>query len=303
MLIEEWMPRWDARERHRITLGAPAESVYAALRTADLGGHPWVRAMLALRALPSAIGNRTRFREIRARACEPVTLAAFEAQGFRVLEEDPPRELVLGLEGAFWTAGGDLRLVDPAAFGGPVPAGTARAAWNFTVTPEPGGRCVLCTETRHRHGRSLRPATVPALLDPDPPRKRGHPPAHAAEHPRARRNRRGGGAYHRRRMTCVPRAGRAALPRNESGTMSVFTMVVLIVLIGTLGKVLQSFAGRSAAPLPDGRLRELEAALRANELRLAQTEERLEEMGEKLVFVEHLLAAPAKAPELPSSRD
>ncbi len=84
--------------------------------------------------------------------------------------------------------------------------------------------------------------------------------------------------------------------------MSVFTMVVLIVLIGTLGKILQGFAGRSAAPLPDGRLRELEAALHANELRLAQTEERLEEMGEKLVFVEGLLQAPAKAPGLPPSR-
>lgn len=84
--------------------------------------------------------------------------------------------------------------------------------------------------------------------------------------------------------------------------MDVFTMVVLIILIGTVGKVLRSFARRSAAPLPDGRLRELEAALRANELRLAQTEERLEEMGEKLVFVEGLLEAPAKAPALPSPR-
>lgn len=80
--------------------------------------------------------------------------------------------------------------------------------------------------------------------------------------------------------------------------MGVFEMVVAIVFIGTVGKVLQAFAGRGPAPLADGRVRELEAALRASELRLGQTEARVEELGEKLEFVETLLAAPGEAPRI-----
>jgi hypothetical protein len=146
-LIDTWMPRWDARERHRVRVRARPDEVYAALRTADLAAHPAVRALLLLRALPAALASGARRRELRRRSAEPVTLAAFEEQGFRVLAEDPPRELLIGLEGVFWTAGGGIRAVDPARFAGPVPPGMARAAWNFSIVPDAGG-CVLRTETR-----------------------------------------------------------------------------------------------------------------------------------------------------------
>jgi hypothetical protein len=148
MLIDRFMPRWDARERHRIRVRAAPEAVYAALRTADLARHPLVRALLALRALPAVLADRSRRRELRERAARPITLAAFEEQGFRVLAEDPPRELVIGLEGAFWTPAGDLRPVDPLTFAGPVPPGVARAAWNFSVDRVDDRSCVLRTETR-----------------------------------------------------------------------------------------------------------------------------------------------------------
>jgi hypothetical protein len=81
--------------------------------------------------------------------------------------------------------------------------------------------------------------------------------------------------------------------------MGVFEMVVLIVLIGTVGKVARAHArGR----VPAGTEREIQVlrdALRANELRLGQAEDRVAELGEKLVFVEALLAKPAERSGLP----
>jgi hypothetical protein len=148
VLIDEFLPQWDASERHRIRVRAAPEQVYRALRTADLGRHPVVRALLLLRALPAALLTGSGLRELRARATGPIGLEALEAQGFRVLAEDPPHELLIGLEGAFWKAGGALRPVDPSSFRDPVPAGLARAAWNFRVTPEAPASCLLHTETR-----------------------------------------------------------------------------------------------------------------------------------------------------------
>jgi hypothetical protein len=148
MLIDRWMPRWDARERHRIRVRSSPEATYAALRTTNLAAHPLVRMLLLLRAIPALLADRAERREMRERGLRPVTLAAFEEHGFRVLDEDAPRELLIGLEGAFWKPSGNLRPVDPITFAEPVPAGLARAAWNFAVVPEAGGGCTLHTETR-----------------------------------------------------------------------------------------------------------------------------------------------------------
>jgi hypothetical protein len=148
VLIDRFLPRWDARERHRIAIRAVPAEVYSALRTVDLAGHPLVRALLLLRAIPAALSRSPRRRELRTRASQPITLATFEEQGFRVLAEDPPHELLIGLEGAFWKPSGELHPVDPVSFREPVPAGRARAAWNFSIAPASAGGCVLHTETR-----------------------------------------------------------------------------------------------------------------------------------------------------------
>jgi hypothetical protein len=86
--------------------------------------------------------------------------------------------------------------------------------------------------------------------------------------------------------------------------MGPFEMVVLIVFIGTVGKVAQTFMARPSrlgAPGADDRIRVLETELRANEARLAQAEEKVAELGEKLVFVEQLLARPESHAQLASS--
>ncbi|NKB71865.1 MAG: hypothetical protein GKR89_32720 [Candidatus Latescibacteria bacterium] len=147
MLIDQYLPEYDAVERHSIAVGAPAETIYAALHTADLAGAFLVRLLLALRGLPAALGPgglRAWWRQAQA----PVTLAAFEEMEFSLLAEEPPHELVLGLAGRFWTPTGDLHPVDAATFAAPCRPGTARAAWNFSIVPQTDGTCRLHTETR-----------------------------------------------------------------------------------------------------------------------------------------------------------
>ncbi|MFN2564397.1 MAG: hypothetical protein ABR499_05215 [Gemmatimonadaceae bacterium] len=126
--------------------------MYEALWAANLSP-PVVRVLLGLRALPGALLTaaarpREARQRLRARTAAPVTMRDVVAQGFAVLEEDAPRELVLGVVGAFWRLRGDMRRVDATSFRGPQPAGTARAAWNFHLAKRADGTCVLSTETR-----------------------------------------------------------------------------------------------------------------------------------------------------------
>jgi hypothetical protein len=148
-LIDRFLPTYSTVERHVITVRAPVEIVYRAIRSADLAGAVPVRLLLALRALPPALRQgRAGLSRLHRQAREPITLAAFERQGFAVLDEDPPREILLGLVGAFWTLNGGLRTTNSIHFRGPQEPGTARAAWNFLVDQQPSGKVTLSTETR-----------------------------------------------------------------------------------------------------------------------------------------------------------
>jgi hypothetical protein len=147
-LIDAFMPRWDVIERHHTTVRASAERVYAAIAEANLGGGALVALLVGLRSLPAAImrggpGLRALMNT------PPFTLESLERAGFRVLERDPPREIVLGIEGQFWQLSGGRCTPDVAAFRTDAPApGMARGIWNFTVVPEASGRVRLSTETR-----------------------------------------------------------------------------------------------------------------------------------------------------------
>lgn len=158
MLLENLMPVYDAIERHVTVVRAPQASVFAAIRSADLSGSLLTRTLLVARAGPLVLLALLRsprdglaaLRQ-RARRAGGVHLADFERAGFRVLVEEVPQEVVIGLLGRFWTPNGDLRrdlsLVHFAA--GP-PPGYALAGWNFVVRPREDGTSELATETRVR---------------------------------------------------------------------------------------------------------------------------------------------------------
>lgn len=148
MLIDRFMPRPDAVEVHALVIEAPPQAVYRALWATDFGGSWLVKGLLGLRALPALLSSRAR----RRGAPRRLDLEAVIAAGFGRLAEDPGRELVLGVVGRFWRPADNLLPFDRAAFDGPVPPGTARAVWNFSLRPAGSGGCELSTETRVQCG-------------------------------------------------------------------------------------------------------------------------------------------------------
>jgi hypothetical protein len=149
MLIDDFLPRYSTSERHATLVRAPVGLTYEAIRSADLAEALPVRILLALRALPAALRRgRSGVGKLPLCGRAPITLRDFERSGFAILAEDPPRELLIGLVGAFWTLGGGICATDAEHFRSEPRPGTARTAWNFVVEERHGGVVTLSTETR-----------------------------------------------------------------------------------------------------------------------------------------------------------
>jgi hypothetical protein len=146
MLIDAWMPEYDYVERHQTVVRARESDVYRVLMEVELGAQPIVRLLLGLRALPAWLLRRQPLR----RPGRSLALRNAPAYGFLLLEERAPQEVVLGLTGRFWQVGGGVLPSDRRTFRDRVPAGTARAAWSFALSPVRSGETLLSTETRIR---------------------------------------------------------------------------------------------------------------------------------------------------------
>lgn len=129
--IESWLPEYQFVERHSLLIDAPADRVYDAIRRADFARSFFVKALFFLRGL----GRK------------PHAVRLGNMEGFTILEEDRPREIVVGLEGPFWKPTCVLRKTTAETFRETQRGGTARAAWNFHVARE-GSKTRLFTETR-----------------------------------------------------------------------------------------------------------------------------------------------------------
>lgn len=148
--IDEFLPSPEVVSRHSIRVAAPPERVLAAVRTADFG-EPWVvRLLMGLRMVPVAVAHPRETWRRFGRSSRPRAAEHSLGPRFTVLA-DRPDELVLGLQGRFWTATGGLVPVDAATFAAGPPRGLAQAVWNFRVEPEGDGTRLL-TETRVRTG-------------------------------------------------------------------------------------------------------------------------------------------------------
>jgi hypothetical protein len=143
VLIDGFMPEFDVSERHHVLVDASPESAYRAVRAVDLGTSRPIRALFALRGLPSILRGRPG-------AWRSMTLEDLIRGGFVILAQEPPREIVLGVVGTFWRPTGGVRRVDPSEFAALSEPGEAKAAWNFRVESVTDGRSVVYTETRVR---------------------------------------------------------------------------------------------------------------------------------------------------------
>jgi hypothetical protein len=146
MLIDEFMPEPQFAERHAVRVAAPPERAWEAVRKLDLRGSLLVRGLFALRSVPALFsGHRPKGRP----AGLGSTMEGLLRSGFVLLAERPPREIVLGLTGRFWTPAGGISRVEADEFRAFDRPGLALAAWNFTVLPTDEGSLVA-TETRVR---------------------------------------------------------------------------------------------------------------------------------------------------------
>ena len=142
--IDEILPEYDFAEWHAITISAPAPIVFEKVLTLDLRRSLVIRTLFALRSLPGIFNGRDPSRQSLG-----LTMDALLKSGFILLAQLPNREIVLGLAGRFWTACGDIQEMEPDAFREFNQPGFAKAVWNFSLHPIPGGTN-LRTETRVR---------------------------------------------------------------------------------------------------------------------------------------------------------
>jgi len=150
MLLDDFLPEFDVRTRHAIRVAASPEHVYACLWRANFDHWGITRALYALRTLPTFFSSpmETRRRFLKELRRKHFTLQDLLDNGFALLDEQSGNELVLGTIGQFWSARGQLCAANPQRFVEPAPAGSAKAAWNFSVSPHPQGGTELRTETR-----------------------------------------------------------------------------------------------------------------------------------------------------------
>jgi hypothetical protein len=151
MLIDQFLPSFDAVESHTTIVRAPVDRVWGAIRTADFGVSPVIRFLLAARALPAMVAApREALARLRTPVDGPLTLDRAFSHGFVLLGERPGRELLLGVAGHFWKARPGVCQVDSTTFTTFHEPGAAQAAWNFAIRPLVGDKTMLTTETRVR---------------------------------------------------------------------------------------------------------------------------------------------------------
>ena len=137
MLIDDFLPNFDVRERHRIRVRAPLDKVYSAVQELDLREAKFAMFLFRLRGIPAGKKAPTCFK-----------LDDFLKMRFILLGERANEEFLLGLVGRFWTPSGELLRLDATDFRDFKEPGFAKAVWNFSLAEQPDKTVLLETETR-----------------------------------------------------------------------------------------------------------------------------------------------------------
>jgi len=143
-LIDEFLPAFQFRERHALTVAAGPQALLDALLLPGATEDPLTRGFIAMRELPHRLfggGPATRAERPR---------IDFGIDNFMRLGRDADRELVFGLIGRFWQADyGLVHIEQPELrFAGYFEPGLAKLVLNFTADPLPNGCTSIATETR-----------------------------------------------------------------------------------------------------------------------------------------------------------
>jgi hypothetical protein len=136
------MPVYEVREIHQTNVAATPDVTFEAAQRVDLQQAPLVRAIFALRTLPS-----------RLRGEQPVTfsrglLAETRAIGWGTLAETPGREVIMGAVTRPWESAPTFQALSPETFASFAEPGYAKIIWTLTVEPRGEAESVFITETR-----------------------------------------------------------------------------------------------------------------------------------------------------------
>ena len=145
MLIDEFLPVYDAVEKHETEISAPPDTVYASVRALDLAELPLVRWLMLLRQLPGRLFSRRKTPDRT-----DMTLEGLVEAGFVLLGERPGQEILLGIVGRFWRPADDALRLPAERFRDFEERGYAKAVWSFSLVAGATGRTRLTTETRVR---------------------------------------------------------------------------------------------------------------------------------------------------------
>jgi len=141
--LDDWMPRWQVGERHTIQVAAPPEKVFAAIHAVRADEIFLFRTLIAIRRCgqtgPESIMNPPE---------EKPLLDVATQTTFMLLEEEAPRELVIGTVIAAPRAARTGGRLTPDLFRKTLRPGVVLATMNFQVAANDRGGSSVSTETR-----------------------------------------------------------------------------------------------------------------------------------------------------------
>lgn len=131
-LIDWYLPEYDYKTSHSLTLKASPSQVYQALLKQNLASSFWSRLLFRLRGLPTGQINLNQIQQL----------------GFIPLAQIKNREFLLGIVGKFWRPTGFLQRLSPEEFLAFEKDGYAKAVWEFHLNALGPKSTYLSTETR-----------------------------------------------------------------------------------------------------------------------------------------------------------
>lgn len=141
MRLDEFLPDYDVSEHHEVVVNAPPERAFRAIRDLDLAKDPLIGALFFVRTIPHRLTGKLP-------PARRLTIEELLQGGFRLLEDDAPRELIVGAIGRFWQLDSGIRELETKDFIDFNEPGFAKAVMNFAVEPNGAESSVVSTETR-----------------------------------------------------------------------------------------------------------------------------------------------------------
>jgi hypothetical protein len=140
-LLDRFMPEDEVAERHHVRVAAPAAVTLAAAAEIDLYQSSLVRAIFRAREAVLGAGSETV-------TLPKGLLAQMTSLGWRVLAEQPGREIVMGAVTQPWLPEVVFRGLDPAEFRDFREPGYVKIVWTLRADPVGSGESMFRTETR-----------------------------------------------------------------------------------------------------------------------------------------------------------